>query len=965
MLSFKQILALLLLLSPVWILEAAQEEQSLNGEWEIVFDDQNEGRSKEWFIDDTFGALDNRQSITVPVAWETIKKDYEGVAFYRKSFDVPADWKGKVVRLHFDAVNYIAEVWVNDEVVGYHEGGFTPFDLRVDSMLKPGEENVVTLRVQGPIILSEKEVDGIGPLQTPQWRGGITGGIWQSVKLVATDAVYLDDVYIRPDWKTGAVSFDVEFNNTAVLSEDVAVKIEVRQAGAVISGTTFVSKDFSLRPGVSKRNWVVEVPTPNIWSPDSPNLYTAKVSVLSNGQSSDVWQHRFGFREFSIKDEDFYLNGERLYLKATFFEGLYPNGVAYPDSEKMVRKEIQLAKEAGFNMIRPWRRPPAPMWLDIADEMGVLVVGAPVLECMRLPLSTPYLPSMVENEIREAVLRDRNRTCVVKWELFNELHRPVLMQMMRPMALMVRELDPTRMILDESGGWAYGANMYLPGEYEPTKFNDIHNYAGPLINDYLYNGYLTIGMTRKEKLEFGFSGRSPGRNVVPGLMSFISELGYGSLPNMPLNNDLFSEKGNPILPAYRYHERIQKEQIQTLEEAGFSHLYPDFTDFCEMQQSIHGAANKRMIEAVRSNPKVDGYCIHALAAGNWIFGAGLIDLWRNPKGEAYTATAAANQPRIVSIRMFPRNVYAEEGTRLTVTGINDKDPVSAELSVRILSENGKVVFEESSKTSWQSGISDLFETKLNTNDFSGSYTVEATMFDSTGSLLTRNSFTFDVFEEDSLEYNGERIAVIDSDGTLRAYLEQKGIAYDLFGESTPKSVPVFVADLEASNSDGQFDTLNNHVKAGGTAIYMGSVTTMVRSGGPAVSQLDTLPFEGELIQSKGLWTCIPHLVKDHPIFEGLPVDGPMRETYENVWATATLAGLGGETVAASIGYEWFSRDHKMHYSGPGDSWWGADLAIVPYGKGKCIVSMLRLVENLGSDPVADKLLLNLIKFTSE
>ncbi len=91
-------------------------------------------------------------------------------------------------------------------------------------------------------------------------------------------------------------------------------------------------------------------------------------------------------------------------------------------------------------------------------------------------------------------------------------------------------------------------------------------------------------------------------------------------------------------------------------------LYPDLEQFCLDQQSIHGAANKRMIEAVRSNPNVSGYCIHALAAGDWILGAGLIDLWRQPKSYAYEATKAANQPRILAIRMSPRNVYATRGT---------------------------------------------------------------------------------------------------------------------------------------------------------------------------------------------------------------------------------------------------------------------------------------------------------------
>ena len=90
-------------------------------------------------------------------------------------------------------------------------------------------------------------------------------------------------------------------------------------------------------------------------------------------------------------------------------------------------------------MIRPWRHPPPPIWLNLADEMGILVVGSPTLECMTLPIATPYLSNQVENEIRESILRDRNRTCIVQWELFNELHRPVLKQLMRPMALLARK----------------------------------------------------------------------------------------------------------------------------------------------------------------------------------------------------------------------------------------------------------------------------------------------------------------------------------------------------------------------------------------------------------------------------------------------------------------------------------------------------------------------------------------------
>jgi hypothetical protein len=671
-------------------------------------------------------------------------------------------------------------------------------------------------------------------------------------------------------------------------------------------------------------------------------------------------------REFTIRDNQFQLNGKPLFVKATFFEGLYPVKVAYPDSREMAVREIQLAKDAGFNMIRPWRRPPAPMWLDLADEMGVLVVGSPALECMRLPLSTPYLPSRVEHEIRQAILRDRNRACVVQWELFNELHRPILKQMMRPMAVLARELDPTRLILDESGGWAYGARMYLPYEYEPTKFNDIHTYPGPFINEKLFDGFLTIGMTEEEKQATGLRVRTPGRNVVPGLMSFVSELGYGSLPNLVDNNQRFRRDGNPLAPAYRYHRRLEKDQQRILKESGFDGLYPDLEPFCLDQQSIHGAANKRMIEAVRSNPNVDGYCIHALAAGDWILGAGLIDLWRQPKSYAYEATKAANQPRVLSIRMFPRNVYARRGSDLKVIGINEMDALSATLKVQVVSANGETVLSKEIDTQWKAGISQLLEQQLHTTPLRGSYTIKVSVSATDGSVVTENAYDFNVFSEQDLAVPAAQIAVLDLNGSFTRFLKNKGIHVVEFDASTPRSTPVFVTSVtpKAPAEQKRFADLVTFVEEGGTAVYIQGVGKSFRPGASNQVQSPAVPFSARLEAARGLWTCIPHLVREHPIFAGLPNGCMMREIYENVWATQTLRELSGEPIVASIGFEWFSHDHKMHYSGPGESWWGADLAIVPHGKGRVLVSQLRIVDHLGTDPVADKILFNLIEWTS-
>ncbi len=937
---------------------------SLNGEWEIIFDDDNSGRQDGWMRSDNFQKHPHKTTIQVPSAWETVKMDYEGVAFYRKKFNVPADWFDKIVRVHFGAVNYLSEIWLNDEVVGYHEGGFTPFEFRIDEMLKVDEVNILILRVVGPIILSDKEVDGIRKMEVPQWRGGITGGIWQDVELVATGNTYVDDVYIKPNIHENTTSIMVELNHTAIRGIESTISIKTFKVEYPSKIIASIKKNWALRPGRNVQTWKLKIPNAYYWSPDHPHLYSVKIEVSNEGIITDTWEGRFGMRELTIKDKDFYLNGKRIHLKASFFEGLYPNGIAYPDNEAMVRKEIALAKQAGFNMIRPWRRPPAPMWLDLADELGIMVVGSPALECMTLPVSTPYLPYRVENEVRESILRDRNRACIVQWELFNELHRPILKQLMRPMAMLARNLDATRLILDESGGWAYGANMYLPNEYEPTKFNDIHNYAGPFINKYHYEGYLSIGLTEEEKKAKGYQGSRVGRNVVPGLMSYVSELGYGSLPDLTKVNLRFEKYGNPLTPAYRYHQRLAEEQAQIIDESGFSSLYPDLRQFYLDQQNIHGAANKRMLEAVRANPNVDGYCIHALIGGDWVLGAGIIDLWRGPKGYAYEATKAANQPQIVSIRLNHRNVYASQGTTLEVIGINELDPTSVDMYIEIRNKKGKTVYRNSNSLNWQHGVSTLFKSDLETKKWNGNYTVEVSLETSDGNQLTKNNYPFDVFREKDLTINKTTVALLDFDNPLATFLKQKGIQIEKFSPNTDLSIPVFVtnANVKPVKDKVDFTELFEFIRKGGTTIYIEGVRNSIDN------ELPAFPFLARVHPARGLWTCIPHLVKSHKIFDGLPSNCMMRDIYENVWPLTTLRDLRTsngskiETIVASIGFDWFSREHKMHYSGPGSSWWGSDFAILSIGEGRCLISQLRLLENLNQDPVADKILLNILSY---
>jgi hypothetical protein len=945
-----------------------RQVQSLDGTWMIAFDPANTGREAGWHREEVFTKLEGTRPIQVPSCWEEIEKDYEGVAFYRKSFTVPAKWKKKVVRLQFDAVNFRSELGLNGTAVGLHEGGFTPFEFRIDDLLRFGEENVLILRVAGPILLQGKEIDGVGAMETPQWRGAITGGIWQPARLVATGAVYVEEVFIEPRISDNTATIHGELDHGGESATSARVDLAIRAVGQRDGIVASFSELLELKPGTHRQSWTLEIPDAKFWSPDHPHLYRAEVTVASGGVVSDRWTGRFGMREFTIRDKQFQLNGEPLFLKATFFEGLYPTRLAYPDSREMAIREIQLAKEAGFNMIRPWRKPPPPMWLDLTDEMGVLTVGSLAVECMDFPVESPALPGWVENEVRESILRDRNRASVVQWELFNELKRPVLMRLLHPMSMLARELDPTRLILDESGGWAQGARMYLPYESEPIRFNDIHDYPGPQINDGVYEKLLLTGSkTHAEMRAMGLGGRMPGKNVVPGLMTFFSELGYGSLPDLVDNNERFARDGNPIAPATIYHRRLAEEHRQALKESGLDEVYPDLKSFCLDQQQIHGTANRRMIEAVRCNPKVKGYCIHALTAGDWIMGAGLLDLFRHPKTYAYEGTKAANQPRLLSIRVRPRNVYAAGGTRIEITGVNELEALAGALKVEVVSADGRMVFTQSTGRDLGRGITPLFSEKLDTRPLEGSYTVRASLVAEGGRVLVRGEQDFDVFSTAQLMPPAKRFAVFDPSGSLKPFLKERGIEFVEFGPRMDPVLPVFVSRTEAWTPEQRrrFGQLAEIIEAGGTGVYLqgGGGNAPFGKAGPSSPLLPVTVYSKRAI---GLWTCIPHLVKDHPVFDGLPVNGMMGPLYENVWAPITLQKVEGETIVGAIGFDWFPEfdRSKRHYYGPGATWWGADLAAVPCGKGRCIVSQLRIVENLGRDPVADKLLFNLIRWTT-
>ena len=949
---------------------------SLDGSWQVIFDHQNRGRILNWQHHKNFHGYHDIEQVTVPACLEEFRQDYEGVAWYGKTFTLPAGWHGKTVRLCFEAVNYRAEVWVNGRAAGHHEGGYLGFAFEIDDLLYADQANFIAVRVITPLITRDVIIDGLGRDDMPHWRGAIAGGIWQSVFLVATDCVYIDDVFVSGNIESGAVAVEATIRNTslqprqATLSWDIAPHPD---EAAVVSE----SESLRLRPGTSQLQRNFRVADFQLWQLEDPRLYRLTTRVRLQDAVSDAVETRFGFREFTVRGKSFYLNGEKIILKTTFNEAFYPHSLAYPRDLELLKQEFQLIKEGNINMIRPWRKPQPTVVYDLADEMGILFVGALPVECMdHWPQITPYTQQRIENEVTEMVLRDRNHPSIVIWEMFNEILRDDLKRLRHSTSLKARELDDTRLIMDEAGGFAGVCSLYLPGQYEPTLINDVHDYPGAPLDQASYDNLLVLGKTESEleAMRRTGTGTHTRSHIEPGLLTNISELGYGSIPDLEANMAQYRREGNPLTPDYRIHERLHESYKRVLAQSGTHQVFPTFRDFVVACQDVHYTGNKLMAEACRINPDIAGIGIHALNDGDWIVGAGLIDNFRNPK-RAYYAIQEVFADRYMAVRPSRQNLYAGQDLHITLTSVNDREALAGTLSVRVTANDGHALIDVQDQSLLPEGIVDLGAYGVSTENVAGLCQVEVA-FDPGVSAAVRGSSSFFVLDPAKSTLPRQKVAIIetDVDGSLGNYLHDVGMEFQTFAEGTPGAYPVLV---NLHGWDGEplavCAALADWVQDGGQAIFLGTppestfqATEQYRRMWGHIAKNSLWPFDVTYFNAKGTWVPCSHVVKNHPIYEGLPSDCLMGQEYRDVVSRWSMATPVTDWISGTITFGWYAGlKHRQNYTGVSAAMHGADLTLVPHGKGCYLLCTHRIVENLGQDPVADRLFSNLLHWVTQ
>lgn len=425
----------------------------LDGEWQIATDPKKTGVAGRWFEEPRKGARPAR----VPGIIQEAYPGFHGVAWYWREFAPPANSHvGGRYLLRFGAVDYLASVWVNGVKVGGHEGGETPFTLDATAAIKPGDRNLLAVRVLNP---TDEPIDGIRLAETPHRNKTVpysagnawdSGGIVDSVELLVAPAVRVADLVVRPESSSGDIRVQVTIEGALKRTANALVALSVAPAA---SGETLdaVAVPVRVRPGASTVEAVLKVPNPLLWEIYDPNLYRVSARVQASGSRSfDERSVRCGFRDFRFAQGAFRLNGRRIYLRCSHTGNCVPVGEAQvsPDPD-MLRRDLLNVKVMGFNAIRFIAGIATTYQLDLCDEIGLMVyeehLGSWVLG------DSAKMAERYDRSAAEMILRDRNHPSVVMWGMLNETQDgPVFRHAVSALSL-VRSLDDTRLVMLNSG----------------------------------------------------------------------------------------------------------------------------------------------------------------------------------------------------------------------------------------------------------------------------------------------------------------------------------------------------------------------------------------------------------------------------------------------------------------------------------------------------------------------------------
>lgn len=663
-----------------------RDSRSLNGKWQ--FQPDPDGQL-------TLGDFTPSHIIPVPMPWQAAfpeMQQYGGWAWYLHEFDVE-QIQGELL-LQFGAVDYWCEVFVNGQRVGEHEGGYTPFGFAIGQYVQAGK-NTLAVHVYDPV-----QTGG----ETPRWSmtedGSETqppfnarhiphgkqewyinvGGIWQDVRLISVSPTYIEQVHVTPDIQTGEAHIEIRIANS--------------QHGTLRALIDGVHAEITLQPNQTDYTVRLHVTKPNLWTPESPFLYTATVTLQDDQENreNDELAVRFGFREIAARDGKLYLNGEPLYLLSALDQDFYPETIYTVPSDDYLRDQFHKAKALGLNSLRCHIKPPDPRYLDLADEIGLLIwAEIPSWRTFHIKTHThpasvnlnSAIKARVQTTLEEMIARDYNHPSLIIWTIVNEdwgtalFLSPSDRAWVVEMVEMCKRLDPTRLVVDNSPCPApWGLSTHVK-----TDIDDFHVYTN--IPDAAESFEQFIEQFGNRPLwSFSNEGDAQRTGSEPIILSEFGNWGLPTLAALAENGkepdwfDLGSWwagwEGEPSYP---------KGVDERFKRLGLNAIWKDYDTFAIATQWHQYNAMKFEIEAMRRQPNIVGYVITEFTDTYWESN-GLLDFNRCEK-VYHSKMAAFNAPDVVIPYIHRFAYWDDETARITLyaSHYSHSDWTSAQLKV--------------------------------------------------------------------------------------------------------------------------------------------------------------------------------------------------------------------------------------------------------------------------------------------
>ena len=422
-----------------------QQWLNLNGPWQFRFDEENVGQKQQWFKADT----DFPETIMVPFPWGSKLsgiEDNADIGWYARSITVPESWQTHRVFLVIGACDWHTTAWLDGNLLGDYQGGYTPFEFDLTPHLKKGKTHRLVLRAD--------DTPHKFKLEGKQGYGR-AAGIWQTVYLESRPGVALETIHFTPDIDSRKVTVKAIFDKPAPV--DMSLKLQFKPHDLANPNITQ-----TVRKGARGIEFEVSIEKQRLWSLEDPYLYEVEAVLLGPGEIEDHVSTYFGMRKVSVVNlpgTDFpyiALNDKPVYLQLALDQAYHPDGFYTFPSDDFMRDEILRSRRIGLNGQRIHIKVEVPRKLYWADRLGVLIM-ADVPNSWGPP--DAKMQQETETALRGMVRRDYNHPAIFSWVNFNETwglrtgkkgYTAETQEWVASIYRLTKELDPTRLVEDNS-----------------------------------------------------------------------------------------------------------------------------------------------------------------------------------------------------------------------------------------------------------------------------------------------------------------------------------------------------------------------------------------------------------------------------------------------------------------------------------------------------------------------------------